>query len=53
MFLFFLNMYMNKLTAFFSYCDAATEWQFGIQDPATPAAEGMIFFHNFLHLWNK
>lgn len=41
-------MYMNKITAFFSYCDAATEWQFGIQDPATPTAEGMIFFHNYI-----
>ena len=39
---------MNKITAFFSYCDAATEWQFGIQDPATPTAEGMIFFHNYI-----
>jgi len=39
---------MNKNFSFFSYCDAAHLWQFGIQDPATPAAEGMIFFHNYL-----
>lgn len=23
-------------------------WQLGVQDPATPIAEGMIFFHNYL-----
>jgi len=39
---------MNKSIYFFSYCDAAHLWQFGIQDPATPSAEGMIFFHNYL-----
>jgi len=32
-------------------CDAAEAWQFGIQDPATPNAEGMIFFHNYLMLF--
>jgi cytochrome c oxidase subunit 2 len=31
-----------------SYCDAPEAWQYGIQDPATPAAEGMIIFHNYL-----
>lgn len=36
------------LNFIFSYCDAAEPWQFGIQDPATPVAEGMIFFHNYL-----
>ena len=29
-------------------CDAAEPWQIGIQDPATPILEGMIFFHNYL-----
>lgn len=29
-------------------CDAAESWQLGIQDPATPIAEGMIFFHSYL-----
>jgi cytochrome c oxidase subunit 2 len=36
------------LNSMFAYCDAAEEWQVGIQDPATPVAEGMIFFHNYL-----
>lgn len=31
-----------------TYCDAAEEWQIGVQDPATPQFEGMIFFHNYL-----
>ena len=30
------------------YCDAAVPWQFGIQDPATPVAEGIIRFHHDL-----
>ena len=30
------------------YCDAAENWQLNIQDPATPALEGMLFFHNYL-----
>jgi len=29
-------------------CDAAETWQTTIQDPATPVAEGMFFFHNYL-----
>jgi cytochrome c oxidase subunit 2 len=35
----------------FSYCDAAESWQFGIQDPATPNLEGMIFFHDYLNFF--
>lgn len=31
-----------------SSCDAAESWQLGIQDPATPVMEGMIYFHNYL-----
>jgi cytochrome c oxidase subunit 2 len=31
-----------------SYCDVAEAWQLGMQDPATPIAEGMIVFHNYL-----
>ena len=34
-----------------SYCDAAERWQFGIQDPATPNLEGMIFFHEYLNFF--
>ena len=32
----------------YSYCDVAEAWQLGIQDPATPSAEGMYSFHLFL-----
>jgi cytochrome c oxidase subunit 2 len=32
----------------YSYCDAPQIWQLGIQDPATPIAEGMLYFHNYL-----
>ena len=38
-----MNLYLLK-----SYCDTAESWQIGIQDPATPCAEGMFFFHTFL-----
>ena len=31
-----------------SFNDAPETWQFGIQDPASPILEGMIFFHNYL-----
>jgi cytochrome c oxidase subunit 2 len=37
-----------KLKFFYSYCDSAEPWQVNIQDPATPIAEGMFFFHNYL-----
>jgi cytochrome c oxidase subunit 2 len=32
-------------------CDAAEAWQLGLQDPASPAVEGMIFFHDYLFLF--
>ena len=31
-----------------TFCDASTDWQLGLQEPATPAAEGIIHFHNYL-----
>lgn len=34
-----------------SYCDVPRFWQLGIQDPATPIAEGMVFFHNYLMVY--
>jgi len=34
--------------SFFCCCDAATPWQFGIQDPATPIAAGIYQFHHDL-----
>ena len=33
---------------FITFCDAAEAWQLGMQDPASPSAEGIIFFHNYL-----
>jgi cytochrome c oxidase subunit 2 len=33
------------------HCDAAERWQIGIQDPATPIAQGMLFFHNYLMVY--
>lgn len=39
-------MLLKKLLI--TYCDAAESWQCGIQDPATPIMEGMIFFHSYL-----
>jgi len=37
-----------KVFSFISYCDAPEAWQFGVQDPASPNLEGMIYFHNYL-----
>jgi cytochrome c oxidase subunit 2 len=37
-----------KFLNFFIVCDAPNNYSFRIQDPCTPAAEGMIFFHNYL-----
>jgi len=31
-----------------SYCDSALKWQMNYQDPASGAAEGMIFFHDYI-----
>lgn len=39
---------MNIYSIFISFCDAPEAWQMGVQDPATPAMEGMLFFHNYL-----
>ena len=30
------------------FCDGAENWQLNLQDPASPMAEGMLFFHNYL-----
>jgi len=46
---FFLYSIINNL--FFTFCDAAEPWQMILQDPATPQAEGMIFFHDYLMLF--
>jgi len=34
-----------------TYCDAAENWQIGMQDPATPIMEAMNHFHNYLMLF--
>lgn len=39
---------MKILHNFLILCDIAEQWQTGIQDPATPALEGMLNFHNYL-----
>jgi len=33
---------------FSCFCDSAAFWQFGLQDPATPIAEGILRFHHDL-----
>ncbi len=42
--------YISRINTFLPIvsCDAAEPWQLGVQDPATPVMEGMIFFHNYL-----
>jgi cytochrome c oxidase subunit 2 len=40
-----LTHYFNVL------CDAPESWQINLQDPATPAVDGMLFFHNYLTLF--
>lgn len=37
--------------SFITFCDAAEKWQIGLQDPATPTAIGMLFFHNYLMIY--
>lgn len=32
----------------FAKCDAPEPWQIGVQDPASPNMEGMIYFHHYL-----
>lgn len=39
---------LKILNLFISNCDSPEHWQFGMQDPATPVMEGMIYFHNYL-----
>lgn len=43
----FIFSAVNFLNSFI-YCDAPEFWQFGIQDPATPSVEGMIYFHDYI-----
>jgi cytochrome c oxidase subunit 2 len=43
-----INFLFNRVI---TTCDAPEAWQLGFQDPATPAVEGMIFFHNYIMLF--
>jgi len=43
-----LFVVLRSKTGSVARCDAAVPWQFGIQDPATPVAEGIIRFHHNL-----
>jgi cytochrome c oxidase subunit 2 len=36
------------MVSFFCFCDAAINWQYGFQDPATPVALGIFCFHHDL-----
>jgi len=53
---FFMLKIFKKITIFSIFCfntfivdcDSAERWQIGMQDPATPSMEGMIYFHNYL-----
>jgi len=42
------NIYQIFNFNFFAFCDAPEAWQIGLQDPATPAVEGMMFFQNYI-----
>jgi cytochrome c oxidase subunit 2 len=46
-----MTIFFNTLFPSATLCDAPEPWQFGFQDPATPAAEGMIAFHDYLMLF--
>ena len=49
--MFTLTVYFFEIIKFFfavCFCDAAQSWQLGLQDPASPVFEGMIFFNNYL-----
>ena len=35
----------------FSFSDAPEAWGMNFQDPATPIAEGMLYFHSYLMLF--
>ena len=46
-----LTVYFFEIINFFfsvCFCEAAESWQLGLQDPASPVFEGMIFFYKYL-----
>ena len=38
----------NLINVLYSYNDIPYRWQYRFQDPATPSAEGMLNFHNYI-----
>jgi len=48
MFALITDLFYNNFSGNNCFCDAAESWQLGLQDPASPVFEGMIFFHNYL-----
>ena len=46
----FLILLTSHLS-FIASCDASESWQLGLQDPATPIMESMLFFHNYLMMF--
>ena len=45
--MFTLTVYFFEIIKIFfavCFCNAAESWQLGLQDPASPVFEGMIFF---------
>ncbi len=48
MFLIVIIYFMTFKDFLVSFCDAPEVYQLGLQDSATPAHEGMTFFHNYL-----
>ena len=45
---FYINVLINFLFPFRTYCDVAENWQVSFQDPATPIMEGIINLHHDL-----
>lgn len=49
--------FFYKLVILIGFCtsytltDASEPWQLGLQDPATPIMESMLFFHNYLMMF--
>jgi cytochrome c oxidase subunit 2 len=48
---FFLMLPNLIVQKFSTSCDASESWQLGLQDPATPIMESMLFFHNYLMMF--
>jgi len=49
--IFFILKNLNFSSILISYCDFPKLYQYGPQDPATPIAEGMLYFHNYVMIY--